>query len=42
MVGMVRRYFSLWASFFGEVPLHTIENKDFNITKEGFKIYQSL
>ena len=34
--------FSLWASFFGEVPLHTIENKDFNITKEGFKIYQSL
>ena len=34
--------YSLWASFFGEVPLHTIENKDFNITKEGFKIYQSL
>ena len=34
--------FSIWASFFGEVPLYLIDNKDLNIKKEGFKIYQSL
>jgi len=34
--------YSLWASFFGGVPLYIIDKKDFNITDDGFKIYHSL
>jgi hypothetical protein len=34
--------FSLWASFYGEVPLFMIENKNFKIEEADFKVFHSL